>query len=87
MRIATSSAKGEKTAISIRVLCGTKTIGSNKILMGFDRKSILLDFGMDFSVTKRYFDSFLNPRGAPLLSSACLAIDATLRKLFIEALV
>jgi len=50
--------------IRINVLCGTKTIGGNKILLGYGKRNVLLDFGLDFSVTKRYFDSFLNPRGS-----------------------
>jgi ribonuclease J len=39
-------------------------IGGNKILVEYDDRAWLLDFGTRFSVTGRFFDEFLNPRSA-----------------------
>src|SRR5262245_60837009 len=42
----------------------TGEIGGNKILLEFDGKAWLLDFGTSFAQNGRYFDEFLNPRAA-----------------------
>jgi len=42
----------------------TGEIGGNKILLEFDERTYLLDFGTRFAQTGRYFDEFLSPRSA-----------------------
>ena len=42
----------------------TGEIGGNKILVEYDGRAWLLDFGTRFSVMGRFFDEFLNPRSA-----------------------
>ncbi|MFA5312693.1 MAG: MBL fold metallo-hydrolase RNA specificity domain-containing protein [Methanomassiliicoccales archaeon] len=49
-------------AIEINVLTGSSSIGGNKILMKFDGRNVLFDFGYDYSVDKLYFDSYTNFR-------------------------
>jgi ribonuclease J len=39
-------------------------IGGNKILLEYDGRAWMLDFGTRFGVTGRYFDEFLQPRSA-----------------------
>ena len=41
---------------------GVDEIGGNKIKVNADSTSLMLDFGMSFSKTGRYFDNFINPR-------------------------
>ncbi len=48
----------------MNVLCGSNTIGGNKILLSFDDRNVLLDFGLDFKTKGAYCDSFLGPRPA-----------------------
>ena len=49
-------------SISISVLDGCRIIGGNKILVGFDDKNVLFDFGTNFQISKNYYDSFLKQR-------------------------
>ena len=51
-------------SISISVLDGCRIIGGNKILVGFDDKNVLFDFGTNYKISKEYYDSFLKQREA-----------------------
>ncbi len=58
------------SALTITILAGaagddrTGEIGGNKILVEYDDRRWLLDFGTRFAETGRYFDEFLQPRSA-----------------------
>lgn len=43
---------------------GVNDIGGNKILLNFDKGSILLDFGISFAEEAFFFEEFLQPRSA-----------------------
>ena len=43
-------------------LDGMDTIGGSKLLLEFDDHSVLLDFGMNFARTNRYYEEYLRPR-------------------------
>jgi ribonuclease J len=51
-------------SISISMLDGCNVIGGNKILVGFDGKNVLFDFGTNYKISKEYYDSFLKEREA-----------------------
>jgi len=55
-------AGGKASTVKVNVLCGSNTIGGNKILLSFDGKNVLFDFGLDFKTKGEYCDSFLGPR-------------------------
>ncbi|QLH75552.1 MAG: ribonuclease J [Methanomassiliicoccales archaeon] len=46
----------------INVLKGSSSIGGNKILLSFEGRNVLFDFGYDYSVDKQYFDTFTKAR-------------------------
>jgi ribonuclease J len=48
--------------VGIRVLGGAGTIGGNKVHVGWEGASVLLDFGMDFSANNRFYGDLLAPR-------------------------
>lgn len=48
--------------IRVKLLDGYRVIGGNKILVESEEGSILLDFGMNFSSWRKYFEEFVTPR-------------------------
>ena len=55
----------------IRFYGGTRGIGGNQILVvASNGKGVLLDFGLDFGITKQYFDDFLKIRDKQALVDA-----------------
>ena len=48
--------------LRLTALDGMDTIGGSKLLLEFDGHSVLLDFGMNFARTNRYYEEYLRPR-------------------------
>ena len=57
--------------VSIDVVGGSTEIGGNKIFIEHKGTKIILDFGMSFTQSSKYFSEFLNPR-------KCTAFSITL---------
>jgi ribonuclease J len=50
------------SGLTLTPLDGADTIGGSKLLLEYDGLGILLDFGMNFARTNRYFEEYLKPR-------------------------
>ncbi|UCE91047.1 MAG: MBL fold metallo-hydrolase [Methanobacteriota archaeon] len=48
--------------LRLTALDGMNTIGGSKLLLEFDGHGVLLDFGMNFARTNRYYEEYLRPR-------------------------
>ncbi|HUV60671.1 MAG TPA: MBL fold metallo-hydrolase [Thermoplasmata archaeon] len=50
------------SGLTLTPLDGADSIGGSKLLLEYDGLGILLDFGMNFARTNRYFEEYLRPR-------------------------
>jgi ribonuclease J len=50
------------SGLTLTPLDGADTIGGSKLLLEYDGLGIMLDFGMNFARTNRYFEEYLRPR-------------------------
>lgn len=50
------------SGITLTPLDGADTIGGSKLLLEYDDRGVLLDFGLNFARTNMYFEEYLRPR-------------------------
>lgn len=73
--------------LRLTALDGMDTIGGSKLLLEFDDHSVLMDFGMNFARTNRYYEEYLRPRTTTgLLDHVAMGTVPDVRGLYREDL-